>query len=139
MTTIQKSMRIPEDTVAAIEDIAQQKGRDFSSVTKELLEEAIRMYRCPGIVFSEGVNGRRARIAGTGIEVWELIACYQSVQRDFVRLKEAFHWLSELQLRTALSYYQMYSGEIDRLISQNENWDKDSVSRRFPFLAGSGA
>ena len=139
MTTIQKSMRIPEDTVEAIEKIAQQKGKDFSTVTKELLDESIRMYRCPGIVFTEGVNGRRARIAGSGIEVWEVIACYQSVGKDFTRLKETFHWISEFQLRTALSYYQAYPEEIDRLISQNDSWNQDSVYRRFPFLAGSGA
>jgi uncharacterized protein (DUF433 family) len=138
MTTIQKSMRLPEDTVEAIQDIAQQKGKDFSSVTKQLLDEAIRMHRCPGIAFSEGVNGRRARIAGTGIEVWEIIACFQSVEKDFARLQEAFHWLSELQLRAALSYYQMYSEEIDRLIAQNESWDQDRVSRRLPFLSVKG-
>ena len=44
------------------------------------------MRRCPGIVFTEGVNGYRIRIAGTGIEVWEVIASYKNVDEDFKRL-----------------------------------------------------
>ncbi len=79
MTSVQKSMRIPKEMVEGIQGIAQQSGKDFSTVTKQLLEEALKMHRCPGIVFSEGVSGRRARIAGTGIEVWEVIASYKSV------------------------------------------------------------
>ena len=41
MTTVQKSMRIPKETVKEIQDIALQKGKDFSTITKELLEGAI--------------------------------------------------------------------------------------------------
>jgi len=139
MASIQKSMRIPKEMVEGIQDIALQSGKDFSTVTKELLEEALRMHRCPGIVFSEGVSGRRARIAGTGIEVWEVIANYKSVGEDVARLHTILHWLSELQLRAALGYYRAYPKEIDRLMAQNENWTRESTYKRFPFLAGSRA
>jgi uncharacterized protein (DUF433 family) len=139
MTTVQKSMRIPREMVEDIQGIAQRSGKDFSTVTKELLEEAIKMHRCPGIVFSEGVSGRRARIAGTGIEVWEVIANYKSVEEDVARLHTILHWLSELQLRAALGYYRAYPKEIDHLIAQNENWTRGNTYKRFPFLAGSRA
>jgi len=136
MASVQKSMRIPKEMVEGIQGIAQQSGKDFSTVTKELLEEAIKMHRCPGIVFSEGVSGRRARIAGTGIEAWEVIANYKSVGEDVSRLRATLHWLSELQLRAALAYYRAYPKEIDQLITQNENWTLESAYKRFPFLAG---
>lgn len=139
MTSVQKSMRIPKEMVEGIQGIAQQSGKDFSTVTKELLEEAIKMHRCPGIVFNEGVSGRKARIAGTGIEVWEVIANYKSVGEDVACLRTTLHWLSELQLRAALGYYRAYSKEIDQLIAQNENWTRESTYKRFPFLAGSRA
>ena len=139
MTSVQKSMRIPKEMVEGIQDIALQSGKNFSTVAKELLEEALRMHRCPGIVFSEGVSGRRARIAGTGIEVWEVIASYKSVGEDVARLRTAFNWLSELQLRAALGYYRAYPKEIDHLMAQNENWTRESTYRRFPFLAGNSA
>ena len=73
MTTVQKSMRIPEEMIEGIQGIAQQWGKDFSTVAKELLEEAIRMHCCPGIVFSEGATGRKARIAGTGMRCGRLL------------------------------------------------------------------
>jgi len=137
MASVQKSMRIPEEMIREIQGIAQQSGKDFSTITKELLEEAIKMHRCPGIVFAEGVSARRARIAGTGIEVWEVIANHKSVGEDFERLHTTYHWLTELQLRAALGYYRAYPKEIDHLIAQNENWTKESIHKRYPFLAGS--
>ena len=36
------------------------------------------------------------------------------------------------QLRAALAYYRAYSREIDDLITQNENWNKESIERRYP-------
>ena len=38
--------------------------------------EAEKMRRVPGIVFADGPTGRRARITGTGIDVFELISGY---------------------------------------------------------------
>jgi len=130
-------MRIPKEMVREIQGIAQESGKGFSAITKELLEEAIKMHRCPGIVFSKGVSARKARIAGTGIEVWEVIANYKSVGQDFTRLQTIYHWLTELQLRAALGYYRAYPKEIDSLITQNENWTKERIHESFPFLAGS--
>ena len=45
-------MRIPKEVVEEIQGVALQSGKDFSVITKELSEEAIKMYRCPGIVFA---------------------------------------------------------------------------------------
>jgi len=138
MASVQKSMRISEEMVKEIQGIAEQSGKDFSTITKELLEEAIKMHRCPGIVFAEGVSARRARIAGTGIEVWEVIANYKGVDEDFERLHTVYHWLTNLQLRAALGYYRAYPEEIDHLITQNENRTKEKTYKIYPFLAGSG-
>ena len=135
MASVQKSMRIPKKMVEEIQGIALQSGKDFSATTKELLEEAIKMHRCPGIIFAEGVSGRRARIVGTGIEVWEVIANYKSLGGDLERLNTIYHWLTELQLRAALAYYSAYPKEIDNLIAQNENWTRESVQEKYPFLA----
>lgn len=74
MPTLQKSIRIQERTIGEIEEIVKEYGKEFSAVAKELFEEAVRMQRCPGIIFSEGMTGRQARVAGTAIEVREVIA-----------------------------------------------------------------
>ncbi len=134
MAGVQKSLRLPAETMKEIEQMAKEKGQDFSNVTKDLLQEAIKMRRCPGIIFAEGTSGRRARVAGTGIEVWEVIAAYKSVKEDFKRLKKAYHWLSEEQLKAALGYYSIYAKEIDRLIEQNEQWNEERLRERYPLM-----
>jgi len=137
MAGVQKSLRLPAETTKEIEQLAKETGRDFSNVTKDLLQEALKMRRCPGILFAEGTGGRRARVAGTGIEVWEVIAAYKSMKEDFRRLQKAYHWLSAEQLKAALGYYVGYPEEIDRLIEQNERWSEEKVRDRYPFMRSS--
>ena len=132
---MQKSLRIPDDIVRAIEDLAEISGQDFSAVANELLAEATKMRRCPGIIFADGPTGRRARVASTGLEVWEVIATYQSVERDGVRLQQAYSRLSEGQLRAALGYYAAYPEEIDRHRAANERWTKERLFAQHPSLA----
>jgi uncharacterized protein (DUF433 family) len=134
MRAVQKSIRIPQETVKEIERISRESGLDFSSIAKDLLSEAIKMRRCPGIVFTDGVTGRRARIAGTGLEVWEIITTYKGVNKDYKRLQKAYHWLTVQQLRAALGYYSLYNEEIDRQIEQNESWSQDTVAKYYPHL-----
>ena len=45
MGAVQKSLRIPQGIVEEIERIARETGRDFSSIAKDLLAEAIKMRR----------------------------------------------------------------------------------------------
>jgi uncharacterized protein (DUF433 family) len=135
MAGVQKSLRLPQETLREIDRMAQESGKDFSAVTKDLLEEAIKMRRCPGIVFAEGTSGRRARVAGSGIEVWEIIAAYQSVKKDAGRLKKTYHWLSPEQLRAALAFYSAYPEEIDRQIEKNKRWNQEEVRKRYPFMS----
>jgi uncharacterized protein (DUF433 family) len=135
MRAIQKSLRIPQRTVKEIEQLARESERNFSSIANALLAEAIKMRHCPGIIFAEGVTGRRARVAGTGLEVWEVISTFKGVNRDFKRLKKAYHWLTEQQLKAAIGYYEAYRDEIDLQIKRNESWSKEALLKRYPFLS----
>ena len=137
MPGIQKSLRLPPETMSEIERMAKESGQDFTNITKELLEEAIKMRRCPGVLFAEGTGGRRARVAGTGIEVWEVIATLKSLKNDLKRLRKTYHWLSNEQIKAALGYYTAYPREIERLIQQNEEWDEARVADRYPFMRSS--
>ncbi|MFH1983776.1 MAG: hypothetical protein ABIL58_18195 [Pseudomonadota bacterium] len=137
ISTIQKSIRLPGDAVADIENLARTLGKDFSGLARDLLMEAIRLRRCPGIVFVDGPSGRRARIAGTGIDVWELIAAFQGMNEDYEKLKSAYHWLADAQIRSALSFYALYPDEIGEIIERNERLTEDLILKRFPFLSKS--
>ena len=135
MGTVQKSLRLPEEAVKEIEALASRNGKDFSGLARDLLIEAVKMRRCPGISFADGPSGRRARIAGTGIDVWELIASFKAVGNSYDKLKQTYHWLSDQQIRSALSFYALYPHEIDERIDRNEDLTQEKVFKRFPFLA----
>ncbi len=134
MRTVQKSLRIPHDVANTIKDIADAVDRDFSTVVNELLTEAVKIRRCPGILFADGPSGRRAILAGTGLDVWEVIATYKSLDHDVAHLRGAYHWLSEAQLRAALGYYAAYPDEIERQIARNDAWTKEGLARQHPSL-----
>lgn len=127
------TLRILPETRAAIEEIVRRTGRDFSSVANEMLDEAVRMRRIPGIVFADGPWGRRARVAGTGIDVFEVIRTFREVGEDWERLKAAYHWLSELQVRAALAYAKAYPEEIERRLSTEGDWTPGRVKVEYPF------
>ena len=135
MTTVQKSIRLPEEAVKEIEALASGTGRDFSGIARDLLIEAIKMRRCPGATFADGPTGRRAKIAGTGIDIWEFIATFKGLGENYNKLKETYHWLSDQQIRSALSYYALYPDEIDEKITRNEEITEAQVIKRFPFLS----
>lgn len=135
MASVQKSLRIGEETAREIEQLGVQMGLDFSGTANQLLDEAIRMRRCPGIAFTGGPAGRRATVAGTGIDVWEIVASYKSVGADAARLQRAYDWLKEPQLRAALAYYALYQDEIDVRLSQEARWTPEALAERHPGVA----
>ena len=135
MPNIQKSIRLPEEAVKEIEALASGTGKDFSGIARDLLVEAVKMRRCPGIIFADGPTGRRARIAGTGIDVWELIATFKGLGENYDNLKKTYHWLTDQQIRAALSYYALYPDDIEEKIARNENSTQQQVLKRFPFLS----
>ncbi len=137
MKTVQKSLRVPQDVAQTLEEMAEASRRDFSSVANEMLDESVRMRRSPGILFGDGPSGRRARIAGTGIDVWEVVAAHKSMDRDWGRLRDAYHWLSQAQLRAALGYYAAYPDGIDRHIARNEAWTPERLDAAHPALSAS--
>ena len=135
MTTVQKSIRLPEEAVKEIEALASGTGKDFSGTARDLLIEAVKLRRCPGVTFADGPTGRRARIAGTGIDICEFISTFKGLGENYDKLKEAYHWLSDPQIRSAFSYYALYPDEIDEKITHNEDNTQEKVLKRFPFLS----
>ena len=105
-------IEIPEELAAAVMEIAERTGLDAQSVVAEMVTEAIKMRRVPGIVFADGATGRRARVGGSGIEVFEVIALYEAVGRDRQKVKENLPQLKNHQIDMAISYYDAYPADI---------------------------
>jgi len=128
------SIRIKETIHTAIEELASKNHRSFDEVLNEVVEEGVRMRRCPGIVFADGPTGRRARVAGTGIDVWEIVRDYKACGEDFQQLQEALDMLTETQLRQALTYYQLYPEEINQRLAQEATLTEATIRERYPHL-----
>ncbi len=90
------------------------------------------MRRIPGIVFADGPTGRRARIAGTGIDVFEIIGPYREMGESWEALREAFHWLSEQQIRAALEYFEAFPTEINERLSRQAAISPEYIASAYP-------
>lgn len=136
MASAVRSLRLPELLRDELErEFALRGVREWSAGVIELLTEALRMRRVPGIAFTDGIMGRRPVLAGTGLDVWGVIATWQAVDCDETQLRAAYHWLTPAQLRAALGYYQLYPGEIDARIALDESWTPERVRQELPFAS----
>ncbi len=129
-----RGLRVPEGLEREIERETKRRGTSWSATAIELLDEAVRMRRVPGVVFTQGPAGRRATVAGSGLDVWEIVRTWhQDVDRDYLELRKVYAWLTEPQLRAALTYYELYADEIDQRLDLEESWTPERVSRDLPF------
>ena len=135
MTTKARGLRVSEELEREITREAEARGKSWSATTTELLEEAVRMRRAPGVLFITGPAGRRAVVAGTGLDVWEVIATWRQTGEDFAALQESYPWLTEAQLRAALGYHRLYPEEIEQRLRREEEWTPERVRRELPFAA----
>lgn len=134
MKTRARGIRLPEELAEEIERERERTGGNFSETVAELLEEAVRMRRAPGIVFRSGPTGRRASVAGTGVDVWEIVAAYRRSDEDRERLADSFPELDERQLRAALNYYELYPESIVRRLEREDELGPEQVYEEHPFM-----
>jgi uncharacterized protein (DUF433 family) len=119
------SIRLGRDFEELLELEAERAGIPKTRMLERLAEEALRMRRFPGIVFRGPEHRRRAAVAGTGMDVWEVLMLHGAEGRE--TLLET-HPLTERQLDVALAYHLEYPEEIDRFLEENgrppEHWQK---------------
>jgi len=89
----------------------------------------------PGIIFTDGPAGRRATIAGTGLDIWEVIATWKDVGEQWDALRQSYDWLTDSQLRSALAYYEASSAEIDARLAIEEQWTPARAASELPYLS----
>lgn len=126
-------MRLPRSVRRGLEQAAARARRSVSDVAQELIDEGLRMRECPGIYFAPEPSGRTAKIAGTGLGVWEVL-------RDFVhdddleRVRRAFPQLSSAQITAALIYYRRFPDEVRRQVDANAAVTAEVLQERYPGL-----
>jgi uncharacterized protein (DUF433 family) len=119
------SIRLGRDFEELLELEAGRAGISKTRMLERLAEEALRMRRFPGVVFRGPEHRRRASIAGTGMDVWEIVMLHEAEGRE--TLLEA-HPVTGRQLDTALAYYREHPEEVDRFLEENgrqpEYWQR---------------
>ena len=133
MATRAKGIRLPDELDLAIARESASRGKSWSAMISELLDEGMRMRRVPGILFVDGPAGRRAVVAGTGLDVWEVIATWRAGGHSDEALRQSYPWLTEPQLRSALAYYELFPTEIDARLEREAQWTPEKVRRELPF------
>lgn len=80
----------------------------------------------------EGSAGRRAHLAGTGLDVWEvveLVRAYGSPEA----VMGSFPRLARTAIRTAMAYAEEYPEEIQSFLELNAR-SPDALRREFPHV-----
>jgi uncharacterized protein (DUF433 family) len=129
------SIRLTDATLARLGSRARRVRLPPRTLAQRYVEEGLRMDEHPLIRFAEGPSGRRARIVGTGKDVWEVIAVVRDNDGDAA---EAARYL-EIPLglvQAAIAYYGTYTSEIDQFIEVNE---QEATEAHAAFLAGQAA
>lgn len=115
------SVRMPAETVRALETAARRSGSSRSALIVNLVDEGLRRGRHPRITFKDGPSGRRAAIVG-GPDVWELMGfVHDSGLRGDKALMGAAEWFSlpVEDVIAAIAYATEYADEIGELVRLN--------------------
>lgn len=129
------SVRLNDATLARLGRHAQRIHLAPRTLAQRYVEEGLRMDEHPLIRFAEGPAGRRARLTGTGKDVWEVIAAVKDNDGDPTA---AAHYL-EIPLglvQAAITYYGAYTDEIDQWIQANE---QEAAEAYAAWIAGKNA
>lgn len=129
------SLRLTEPTIRRLGDRARRAHLPPRTLAQRYVEEGLRMDDHPLVRFAEGPAGRRARLVGTGKDVWEVIATVRDNGGDTA---ETARYL-EIPLglvQAAVQYYGAYPGEVDEWIDLN---DQESAQAHASWTAGQAA
>src|SRR6516225_10906521 len=129
------SVRLNDATIARLGRHAQRVHLAPRTLAQRYVEEGLRMDEHPLVRFADGPAGRRARLLGTGKDVWEVIAVVRDNGGDAA---ESARYL-EIPLglvQAAIAYYGAYTAEIDQQIEANE---QETAEAHAAYLAGQAA
>jgi uncharacterized protein (DUF433 family) len=129
------SVRLNDATISRLGARARRVHLPPRTLAQRYVEEGLRMDEHPLIRFADGPAGRRARLLGTGKDVWEVIA----VVRDNDGSAAGAARYLEIPLgliQAAIAYYGAYTAEVDQQIEANE---QEASEAHTAYLAGQAA
>jgi len=107
-----RSFRLHERTLERLERRAQESAQSLTSLAERYLDEGLRLDRHPGVVFVDGPAGRRPRLAGSGLDVWEVVETIKDGGNS-VEAAAAYLDIQVSRVNVAIRYYADHREEID--------------------------
>lgn len=113
------SARLSDPSAKRLRKKARQAGRKPSELAARYLQESLIADDYPGIVFVEGPAGRRAHLAGTGLDAWEVMLLIEDgltqaqIQKEF--------GISAGLINSAVRYAADYSDDIAAFMPPDEH------------------
>ena len=107
-----RSFRFPNTLLASLQRRAQERGESANALAERYVEEGLRRDEHPLIVFREGAAGRRAALAGTRLDVSQVIDTLRESDNSVDATAE-YLGIPEQHVRAAVRYYAEFRGEID--------------------------
>jgi uncharacterized protein (DUF433 family) len=129
------SIRLSDSTIERLGVRAERVQTPPRTLAQRYVEEGLRMDEHPLVRFVDGPAGRRARLAGTGSDVWEVIAAVRDNDNDIARTAEYLQLPLGL-VQAAVTYYGAHRDEIDEWIERNE---REAAEAHAAWLAGQAA
>jgi uncharacterized protein (DUF433 family) len=129
------SVRLSDATISRLGARARRVHLPPRTLAQRYVEEGLRMDEHPLVRFADGPAGRRARLLGTGKDVWEVIEVVRDNGGDAA---ESARYL-EIPLglvQAAITYYGACTAEIDQQIEANE---QEAGEAHGAYLAGQAA
>jgi uncharacterized protein (DUF433 family) len=129
------SIRPLESTLERLRIRARLAGEQRTTLAERYLREGLLMDEFPGIHFVDGAMGRRPAIAGTGLDVWEIV---KVIRDNDGSAQEAAAYL-EIEPRLveiAVHYYGSNRDEIDDWIARVHEFSEREQAK---WLAGQEA
>lgn len=109
--TVHFNARLPEDVSEELRRFAERRRISTSAAASQLLDEALRMERFPGISFRWTAIGRQPVVTGTGMMVWELYHVWLDHRRSAEIVLKNYPQVRASQVRAAAAYAKEYPKE----------------------------
>lgn len=113
-TSVHRSFRLAASLSERLLRRADQGGESANSLGVRYIEEGLRMDEHPLIRFRAGAAGRQAALAGTRLDVWQVIETLRNSENS---VEQTARYLSapEAWVRACIRYYAAYPEEVDAL------------------------
>src|SRR5258708_17030714 len=109
------SVRLTDAPITRLGKHAQRAHLAPRTLAQRYVEEGLRMDEHPLIRFTDGPAGRRARLTGTGKDVWEVIAAVRDNDGDAAETARYLELALGL-VQAAISYYRADRDQTDQRI-----------------------